>query len=93
MHDMAIERVKTHHEAMVRRLHTGNGDGALPDDLVAAMSGDREFTPEQLAAADRLRREWGAAFFSQLLFAVTHQSYPEAEAEATRRITTSTSPS
>jgi len=68
-------------QAVIRQLHDGGGDQPLPDDLVAAMSGDRELTPEQRTEADRLWRVRGRALFSQLLFAVTHQYFAEEDAE------------
>ncbi len=76
------ETMQTADEAVIRQLQEGKGDEPLPDEFVAGMSGDRELTPEQRAAADRLWQERGKALFSQLLFAVTHQCFPADEAEA-----------
>ena len=82
MFEMAHKALETEEQDVIRQLHEGNGHEPLPDALVAAISGDREFTPEQRAAADRLWRERGKALFTQLLFAVTHQCCPAEEAEA-----------
>ena len=82
MFTMTQKAMQSEEQAVLRELHEGNGHAPLPDELVAAMSGDREFTPEQRSVADRLRRERGKALFSQLLFAVSHQCFPEEQAEA-----------
>ena len=81
MQAAAQETTQTGDEAVIRQLREGKGDEPLPDEFVAGMSGDRELTPVQRAAADRLWQERGKALFSQLLFAVTHQCFPAEEAE------------
>ncbi len=69
-------------ETIIRQLQISSGNEPLPDTLVAAMSGDQDITPEVCAMMERLQRERGCLLFTQLLFAVTHQRVPEAEAEA-----------
>jgi diguanylate cyclase (GGDEF)-like protein len=82
MFSIAHAALQSEQQDVIRHLHEGNGDQALPDELVAAMSGDREFTSDQRTEAEGLWRERGKALFSQLLFAVTHQYFPPEEAEA-----------
>ena len=49
---------------------------ALPVDLVSAIAGDRPLTKTEEILLINLRQNRGLRFFSDLLYAVTHQHYP-----------------
>jgi len=56
-------------------------DDALSLDLVAALAGDRPLLEDEKKRLDALKRGRGARFFSDLLYAITHQYFPSEVAE------------
>ena len=54
-------------------------------DFVAAVAGDREPSPEDAGAIERVREKRGESFFADLIFAAVKQRFPPAEAEVVWR--------
>lgn len=57
------------------------GDNAPSLDLVSALVGDRPLTEAEKNRLDDLKKSRGAAFFSDLLYSITHQYFPPEVAE------------
>ncbi len=53
----------------------------LDVELIEAYAGDRELNPAEKAVLDEMKRRRGGAFYSDLLFALTHQYFPTEQAE------------
>jgi len=51
-------------------------DEVLALDLVSAFAGDRLLTESETVLLDDLKKSRGVWFFSDLLYAITHQSFP-----------------
>jgi diguanylate cyclase (GGDEF)-like protein len=56
-------------------------DNALSLDLVSALAGDRPLTEAEKNGLDYLKQSRGLRFFSDLLYAITHQYFPPEVAE------------
>lgn len=57
------------------------GLGALSLDLVSALAGDRPLSAAEKVLLDDLERSRGRSFYSDLLYAITHQYFSPDEAE------------
>jgi diguanylate cyclase (GGDEF)-like protein len=56
-------------------------DNALSLDLVSALAGDRLLTETEKLRLDYLKKSRGSKFFSDLLYSITHQYFPQDVAE------------
>jgi diguanylate cyclase (GGDEF)-like protein len=68
-------------ETEVERLGGLAADNALTLDLVSALAGDRQLTEAENALIEELKKDRGGRFYTDLLYAVTHQFFPPAVAE------------
>ena len=65
----------------VGRLNSLHEDDALTLDLVSAFAGDRPLTEAETAFFDDLKESRDGEFFPDLLYAITHETFPPAVAE------------
>jgi|WetSurMetagenome_2_1015567.scaffolds.fasta_scaffold58392_4 diguanylate cyclase (GGDEF)-like protein len=68
-------------ETEVERLGGLVADNALTLDLVSALAGDRQLTETEKSLIDDFRKNRGDKFYTDLLYAVTHQFFPPLVAE------------
>lgn len=68
-------------EAIFEQLGGVPGDKALTLDLVSAIAGDRELTESEKTFIEDIKKTRGEKFYSELLYAVTHQFFPPPAAE------------
>jgi diguanylate cyclase (GGDEF)-like protein len=68
-------------ETEVDRLDGLVADNALTLDLVSGLAGDRQLTEGEKSLVVDFRKSRGDKFYTDLLYAVTHQYYPPAVAE------------
>ena len=58
------------------------GDKKTPSlDRISAFAGDRELLPQEKEVITNLKKKSGKAFFSDIMFVLTHQQYPPQDAE------------
>jgi diguanylate cyclase (GGDEF)-like protein len=62
-------------------LDTLHEDEVLTMDRVSALAGDRPLTESETSLFDDLKKSRDAAFFPDLLYAITHECFPSAVAE------------
>jgi len=79
--DMTPHRFPNDDESDADRLRGLLATDALSVGLVSAFSGDRPLTDEEDVLLDKLRKDGGERFFSDLLYAITHQYFAPATAE------------
>lgn len=65
----------------IGRLDSLHEDDVLTLDLVSAFAGDRPLTEFETSLLDDLKESRGGEFFSDLLYAITHERFPPAIAE------------
>jgi diguanylate cyclase (GGDEF)-like protein len=68
-------------EAIFEQLDGLAGDKALTLDLVSAIAGDREMSKTEKKFIEDFKNDRGDKFYSELLYAVTHQFFPPSAAE------------
>ncbi|MGA2506454.1 MAG: GGDEF domain-containing protein [Chitinispirillaceae bacterium] len=68
-------------ETEIERLDGLVADNALTLDLVSALAGDRQLTESEKTLIDDFKKSRADKYYSDLLYAITHQFFPPAVAE------------